>query len=130
MKQFATDVFVLFFISAIISFLMPWWGIMLVGFLFGLLTRRKIARLLFHVFTAVFLLWAGVAIYIHIVNEGVLAHRLANLINLPASWMMVLITGLIGSVAASTSSLSGHYLRKLIKGKKRLNIRQEGRVSG
>lgn len=104
-------------IALILQQFLPWWSIGIAGFLFGFLIdqRRKMAFI--NGFLGIFLLWGGTATYIYIVNDGVLANRLALMTGFPHGILLIIITGLIGGVIAGLASLSGRYLREITRWK-------------
>lgn len=63
-------------------------------------------------FTALFLLWGGIALFINIQNQGLLAEKVAMLLPLGGSpALLILVTALVGALVAGMASLSGNYLR-------------------
>jgi hypothetical protein len=105
-------------LTALLAFLfqliLPWWGLAVGAFLVATAFQQSGFRSLINGFAGVFLLWAGVAAVISILNEGVLAGRLAVLFSLPSGWLAVLVTGVVGGVAGGLAALTGNRLRGLL----------------
>ena len=94
---------------------LPWWSIAIAGFLFGFIVPQENKAAFFNGFAGLFILWGGIATYVYITNDALLANRLAELMSLPHGLLIVLFTALIGGLTGGLSSLSGKYLRNLIK---------------
>jgi len=104
-------------IALILQQFLPWWSIGLAGFLFGFLIDQSGRMAFINGFLGIFILWAGTATYIYIVNDALLASRLALMTGLPHGILLVIITGVIGGIIGGLTSLSGKYLRELTKWK-------------
>ncbi len=92
--------------------LLPWWSLVPIIFLISaILNQNNIASFLSG-FLAIFCLWAGMAWIIDQQNHQILSQRIANLLPLQGnSFLLILITGLIGGIVAGLASLSGSLLR-------------------
>lgn len=87
---------------------LPWWSIALVAFLVALLIRQKIAFSFLAGFTAMFLLWGILALWIDIKNERILSKKVAQLFSLgEASFLLILITAFIGALVSGFAAMSG-----------------------
>lgn len=101
-------------ISFIAGLYLPWWSIALVAFLVALLIKQRIGWAYLSGFTAIFLLWGGLASYIHIRNKGVLTQKIASLLPLNGSAiLLLLITAVVGALVAGFAAMSGSSLRTL-----------------
>ena len=90
---------------------LPWWGISFAAFLVALLIRQGGARSWFSGFLGIFLLWGGLALWINLQNQGILAERIAKVFSLGNPVILILVTGIIGGLVAGFAALSGNYLR-------------------
>ncbi|WP_026899060.1 hypothetical protein [Daejeonella oryzae] len=105
----------IFIISLVLQFFLPWWIIapIAIGMSYWKATSGRNAFT--SAFGAIFLLWILMGLLESIPNENLLANRVGQLLMLPQSsfnWIIVLlITGIIGGLAAGFSALSGYYLR-------------------
>jgi hypothetical protein len=107
-------------LTAIAEMFLPWWILMVISFLvcfflYGTRSSSFLSGLL-----GIGLLWIVVALYINISTSSLLADRVASIfqlpdsvIGIPGSFLLVIITGLIGGLAGGFSALSGHLLREV-----------------
>ncbi|HBX67591.1 MAG TPA: hypothetical protein DEG32_16070, partial [Balneolaceae bacterium] len=90
---------ILVLISAfILNLLLPWWGIVIPGLVFGYYFNEKGLTSFGLGFLALFLLWGGQALYIHIANDGILSTRIAEMLQVGSPLLVVLITGVLGGL--------------------------------
>ena len=100
-------------LSFIAGLYLPWWSIALVAFFVALLIKQSIGFAYLSAFTAIFLLWGGLAVFIHLQNNGVLTERIAYLFKFNGnSFLLILITALVGALVAGFAAMSGSSLRK------------------
>ncbi len=108
--------FVSILLIAVLSFIsglfLPWWGIAIDAFLVAIIIPQRSYMAFFSGFLGVFLLWAGLAWWIDMKNNGVLSHKMANVLPLGGNYLLVILaSGLVGGLVAAFASLSGSYLR-------------------
>lgn len=100
-------------LSFITSLWFDWWIIAVVSFLVAILIQQKLWLAFLSGFTALFLLWAGLALWIDIKNQGILSARVAGVLPLGGnSVLLLLVTGFIGGLVAGFAAMSGNSLRK------------------
>jgi hypothetical protein len=89
-----------------------WWGFALVAFAVALLVHQKAGKAFFSGFTALFILWAGLAWWIDMKNGGILSAKIASVLPLGGStFVLILVTGLISGLVAGLAALCGSFLR-------------------
>jgi hypothetical protein len=99
--------------SFIAGWYLPWWSIAIVAFLVALLIRQKVGWASLAAFTAIALLWGGLATLIHLRNNGVLTQKMAHLFPLNGnSVSLIVITALVGALVAGFAAMSGSALRQ------------------
>ena len=99
------------FIAGILSF-SPWWGFAITSFLVALLVHQKGGKAFLTGFLGIFLLWAGLAWWMDMKNNGILSHKIAQILPLNGnSLLLILITGVVGGLVAGFAAMSGSYLR-------------------
>lgn len=103
-------------LTAILAFIsglfLPWWGMAITSLLVALLVHQKGYKAFLAGLLGVFLLWAGLAWWIDMKNNGVLSERIASVLPLGGnSILLILVTGLIGGLVAGLGALTGSYLR-------------------
>lgn len=99
-------------LSFIAGLYLPWWSIALVAFGVALLIKQKIAWAYLSAFTAIFFLWGGLATFVNVRNNGVLAQKVAQLFPLHGnSFYLLLLTATVGALVAGFAAMSGSSLR-------------------
>ncbi|MBK8554873.1 MAG: hypothetical protein IPL65_03475 [Lewinellaceae bacterium] len=90
------------------SLIMPWWCLVLVGVLAGLIWPYP-----GHVFVAALLagtvLWSGVAFWADLSNLGIMSARIGQLFKGASSAGLIGITGILGGLLTGMGSLCGAY---------------------
>lgn len=103
-------------IAIILSQFLPWWHVMVAGFVSTLFFRLKSTAVFFIPFLAIFLFWIVYAFWLSSTNNFILAEKIAVLLPLGGSWpLLLLVTGLIGGIAAGVAALLGNQCRLLLK---------------
>ncbi|MBB1285638.1 hypothetical protein HRH25_14730 [Flavisolibacter sp. BT320] len=101
--------------SFIAGLFLPWWSLAIIAFLVALLIRQKTGFAFLSAFTALFFLWGGLALLIHIQNDGVLAKKMAELFPLQGqSFYLILLTATVGALVAGFAAMSGSSLAPII----------------
>ena len=113
MKFFAAMI-----LTALISFVaclfFPWWTIGVAAFLVAALIHQQPGKAWLAGFLGLFILWTVLAIWKDNSNEGILSKRIAELFPLGgSSFMLIIVTGLIGALVAGMAALSASYLRNI-----------------
>ncbi|MFT3679217.1 MAG: hypothetical protein QM791_03025 [Ferruginibacter sp.] len=110
-----------FFISIILiallslgaCFFLPWWSIALAAFIVAALIPQSPVKSFLSGFTALFLLWGGLAWYISDSNEDILAHKVSLLIfQTDSPSLLITVTALVGALVAGLAAFSGSFLRR------------------
>jgi hypothetical protein len=110
----------LFLIITAICFLLqlflPWWIITPLAFGAAFWKAQSPAHAFWSGFFAVFTLWIMTGLFYSVPNDHILANRVGAMLGLPdtsINWIIVLlITGLIGGLAAGFCSLAGYFVRQ------------------
>ncbi len=108
-------------LTALLSFIsglfLPWWGIAVVALLVAVIVHQRAGKAFLAGLAGVFLLWAGLAWWIDMKNNGVLSARMAEVIPLGGNRiLLILVTGLVGGLVAGFAAMSGSFLRASPKG--------------
>jgi len=103
-------------LTAVLSFIsglfLPWWGIAIVALLVAVLVHQRAGKAFLAGLLGVFLLWAGLAWWIDMKNNGVLSHKMAHVLPLGGNtFLLIVVTGLVGGLVAGFAAMSGSYLR-------------------
>lgn len=116
MKKNLINFIVTLIIAIILSQFSPWWHVMVAGFVSALFFRLDRFAVFLIPFLAILLFWIAYAFWISNANDFILAEKIAVLLPLGGSSMMLLlIIGLIGGLAAGISALLGKQCSLLVK---------------
>ncbi len=115
-----------FFIStiliAVLSFAaclyFPWWVIAIAAFIVAFAIPQKAGLAFLSGFIALFVLWAGMSVYMSSANGNLFVHKMSILfLKADNPTMLYILTGLIGGLVAGFGSLSGRLLKKMLVAK-------------
>lgn len=112
--------FLLIAISCLIlQFFLPWWIIAPLAFGLAIWKAHSGKHAFGSAFFAVFTLWIIAGLAYTLPNENILANRVGTMLNLPdtsVNWAVVLLlSGIIGGLAAAFSALAGFYLSQALE---------------
>lgn len=111
-----------FFVASLLTILLSfiaglyiefWWFFVVTAFGVALLVHQKPWKAFLSGFLALFLLWGSLSYWIDLKNDGILSAKIAVLLPLGgSSFLLIIVTALIGGLLAGLSALSGAYVRK------------------
>ena len=105
-------------VCCILQFFLPWWIIAPVAFGMAFWKAKSGGHAFGAGFSAIFILWIIIALIRSVPNKNLLANRVGQMLMLPDlsfNWIIILlITGIIGGLAAGLSALAGFYSRQAI----------------
>jgi len=102
---------VLAFIAGLLSF-SPWWGFAVTSLLVAVLVHQKAGKAFLAGFLGLQLLWAGLAWWVDMKNNGVLSEKIANVLPLGGNTIyLIMATGFVGGLVAGLAAMSGSFLR-------------------
>ena len=104
-------------LTALLSFVsglyLPWWSIAIAAFISALLIPMRSGKAFLVGFLGVFILWALLAWWIDVKNQGILSKKVAEIFPLGGSaFLIILVTAVIGALVGGFAALSGSYLRR------------------
>lgn len=107
-------------LTAVLAFIsglfLPWWGMAITSLLVAILVHQKAGKAFLAGLLGVFLLWAGLALWIDMKNNGVLSKKIASVLPLGGNAIvLILVTGLVGGLVAGMAAMSGSFLRSTNK---------------
>ena len=109
-------------VCLVLQLFLPWWIIAPVAFGMAFWKARSGNHAFGAGYFAVFALWIVLAMFQTLANKNILANRVGVMLNLPdtsVNWIIVLlISGIIGGLAAGFSALAGFYVRQAFVKKK------------
>ncbi|MEO8108710.1 MAG: hypothetical protein ABI594_01690 [Ginsengibacter sp.] len=110
--KFLITIILIMLLSFCACLYFPWWSIAIVAFLVAAFIPQTPVVSFFAGFTALFLLWGIMSFWISSNNDNILAHRVSMLILKSSnSFLLFLITALIGALIAGFSALTASYMR-------------------
>ncbi|TCJ19257.1 hypothetical protein EPD60_02235 [Flaviaesturariibacter flavus] len=109
--RFLVSILLILLFAFIAGRYLPWWSVAVVAFLVGVALPQRLPRSFLSGFLAIFLLWAGIALWLDLENEQLLSRKVAELLHLPSSFLLLLVTALVGGLVGGFAALSGGALR-------------------
>jgi len=110
--KFLTATFLTALLAFISGLFLPWWGIAITSLLVAVLVHQKAGKAFLAGMLGVFLLWAGLAWWIDMKNNGVLSKKVAAVLPLGGNaLLLILLTGFVGGLVAGFAAMSGSFLR-------------------
>lgn len=111
-------IFLNFFATIILAFLLsqflPWWSVMIAAFFAAFAIALKKSAVFFVPFLAISLFWIVYAFVLSSANGFILAKKIAVLFPFGGNaYLLILVTGVIGGVAAGVSAVFGKQCRVL-----------------
>ncbi|HEY9364209.1 MAG TPA: hypothetical protein VIQ00_13165 [Chitinophagaceae bacterium] len=98
--------------SFIAGLYLPWWSLAIVAFIVALLIHQQAGKAFLAGFLALFFLWALLAWWIDVKNQGLLSAKVAALLPLGgSSFLLIIVTAFIGALVAGLAAMSGSFLR-------------------
>jgi hypothetical protein len=104
--------FIIFIVSLIASFVLPWWVVAIISFLSAFFIAKTSRHAFWSGFVAIFVVWIVVALFKSVPNDHILAKRIAAMFHLPHWILLLLLTAFIGALVSGLSALSGYYIKK------------------
>ncbi|MDB4583400.1 hypothetical protein N9164_09625 [Draconibacterium sp.] len=105
-------------LAIVFSQFLPWWSVMLAAYIAAVVFVLKRAAVFFVPFAAIGLFWMVYAFLLSNANDFILAKKIAILLPLQGSSpLLIIVTGLIGGLAAGIAAIFGKQCVKLIQNK-------------
>ncbi len=120
-------ILILGIICSALQYFYPWWSMAISAFALGILFGQNGFKNFLTGFLGVGIAWFLYALYLSSANEHLLASRIAQLLqlesletqtNIASTWLLMILTALIGGVVAGFSTMSGGFFRAIFKKKK------------
>jgi hypothetical protein len=106
-------------LAVVLSAVWPWWAVMVASFVTAFVFDLKKVAVFFVPFLSIFLFWSVNAFILGNANDFILARRIAVLLTLGGNpYVLLLVTGLVGGLAAGISAVFGKQLAIVIKSSK------------
>ena len=103
-------------VALILSQFLPWWSVMVAAFITGFFFSLKKSAVFFIPFLAIALFWMVYTFWLSNANDFTLAKKIAVLLPLQGNpYLLVLVTGLIGGLAAGVAGVFGKQCQLLFR---------------
>ncbi|MCM4169603.1 hypothetical protein KCTC52924_00384 [Arenibacter antarcticus] len=104
-------------LAVLLSQFLPWWSVMVAAFITSIFISLKHSAVFFVPFLAVGVFWLAYAWGLANNNNFILTQKLATLFQMEGNaTLLLLITALIGGVAAGVTAIFGKQCRQLVMG--------------
>ena len=101
--------------SISLSFILPWWGILLAAALTGYFIPLKRFTVFAIPFFAVFLFWFAYSYWLGSGNDFILAKKIGILLTLNGNpYLLILVTATVGGIAAGIAGVFGKQLKQIM----------------
>ena len=116
MSKNITNFIVTILLACVLSLFLPWWSVMTAALTAALFIPLNKAAVFFVPFLAIFLFWAVYGYMLSSGNDFTLAKRIAVLLPLGGNpYVLLLVTGMVGGLAAGIAAILGKQLSLLLK---------------
>lgn len=112
MKNAISNSILTIVLALILSMFLPWWSVMVAAFISGAIVRLKNVSTFFVPFLSIALFWIVFAWLLSSANDFILAKKIAVLLPLGGNAiLLILVTGVVGGLAAGIAGLFGNQCR-------------------
>jgi len=106
-------------LAVLLSQVLPWWSVMIASFIAAILFSLKKSAVFFVPFLAIAVLWMIHAFWLSTTNDFTLSKKIAVLLPLGGSpYLLILVTGIVGGLAAGVSAIFGKQSISILKSSK------------
>ena len=92
----------------------PWWSVVVASLLMNFIISTRGVSSFVSGFLGIGFLWCLLSTIINVQTDSILTERVAAIFSLPNSWLLILITSVIGGMAGGFGGLTGYHLRNVI----------------
>ncbi|MBO0360325.1 hypothetical protein J0X19_20360 [Hymenobacter sp. BT186] len=128
MKSFPALFLLILVLAFVAQLFLPWWVITPLCFGLAAALNGTGGKAFWAGFLGVGLGWLLLAGWLTIRNDGLLAHRVAQLLPLGGnSWLLVSVTAVVGGLVAGLAALAGAWARQAVAPATSRSQREQGR---
>ncbi|OJW66627.1 MAG: hypothetical protein BGO68_01600 [Candidatus Amoebophilus sp. 36-38] len=113
--RFIFQVILTSLISYILQQFMPSWIVVFVAAIVALFVQSNPAAAFLGGFAAISLLWMCKATIIDVYTNSILSVKVAAILGMKSSIMLILLTGILGGLLGGLGAASGQHLLRIIK---------------
>ena len=92
-----------------------WWWVMVVPFAYALLFSKSGWKAFGTGLLSAGLLWLGAGVYALTTSSDIIAGRVAAMLGLPATWVVLALTALLAGLAGGFGGSTGYLLRAAVR---------------
>ena len=111
MRSFSAILFLTWFLNLFL----PWWSVLLPALVIGMWLLNGAFKAFFTGLAAGGAAWLIQALYVHIANDGILAGRIAEVMQVGSPLLVLLFTFVIGGILSGTGTLVGYHFRSILR---------------
>lgn len=115
MKSIHKNFIATLILGLLFSFFLPWWNVMVAAFVAGIMFPLKRWLAFFTPFLAIFILWSFQTSIISSSNDFILAKKIAQLLYVNNTILLIILTGIIGGLAAGLAGVYGKQFLNILK---------------
>jgi hypothetical protein len=116
MRKNIINFIVTIILAYVFSLFLPWWSVMTAALATALFIPLKKAAVFFAPFLAILLFWFVYSYLLSSGNDFTLAKRIGKLLTLGDNpYVLMLVTGIVGGLAAGISAIFGKQLSSVLK---------------
>lgn len=98
--------------SFLLQMVLPWWVVIVIAFATCGIIGKTGKISFWQPFLAILTLWIAMALFKSLPNHNVLATRVAEMLSVKLWPIVLVVTGLLGGLAAGISGYCGYHFRK------------------
>ena len=111
--KFISSILLTALLSFVAGLYLPWWSVAFAAIIVSIIIPLESWKSFLSGFLGVFLLWSILAWWIDSMNNSILSQKIAQLLLLGgSSFLLILVTALIGALVAGFAGLTASYIRK------------------
>jgi len=116
MKKIFTNFIATIIIALLLSQFLPWWSVMLASFITSIIFSLKKSAVFLIPFLAIAIFWMVYAFWLSSSNDFILSKKIAILLPLQGNpYLLILVTGIVGGLAAGIAAIFGKQCASLLK---------------
>ncbi len=100
--------------SLVFQLFLPWWVIAPIAFGLAFWKSASGRHAFLAGFAAAFVLWFIASYIPHYRNEGILTFKVAQLLGLPAPFLVLIVTALVGGLVGGLAAWSGFFWKQAL----------------
>lgn len=109
--KFAASTILIAILSALATWMMPWWMIAVVAFAVSFTFQLNAGKAFLSGFLGIVLFWLVAILMIDTANEHILSTRMAKLFGMSNYWLFIVVNLIVGGLVGGLAGWTGAVLR-------------------